>query len=312
VRAKREPSKLSISPIALVALVFVPAIIIGVAAWFVASALADDGGGGGGGGRLERNVTNVVSAFSNTGDGAPVIRYEGQLPPAFPDDIPLYPGARVISSIVQLQGDDAGYIVVFDTDDSRQDVANYFADALSKDPWQVEIEQVGRESSVQQFSNIENPDVQGVALEAESKDDDVTTIFMSIQVVGAAKDNEPDAFDPGQSRPLPAGFPADKVPEYPDSTLIETGYQRAPNAKQYVVSMVTQDDPADVLQFYRDQFQTNGWTAEDAPAGSSQLENGEGLTFTGDDGNTSGSVEAGTLADDKNYTRVNISVTAPD
>jgi hypothetical protein len=308
----RAPKSGGLSPWALLALAIVPAIIVGVAAWFIASAVSDDGGGGGGGDRLERNVTNVVNAFSNQGDGSPIIRYEGQLPPAFPDDIPLYPGGRVISSVVQLRGDDAGYIVVFDTDDSRQDVSNYFADALSKDPWQVEIEQVGRESTVQQFSNIEDPDVQGVVLEAESKDDDVTTIFMSIQVVGAAKDNEPEAFDPGESRPLPAGFPADKVPQYPESTLIETGYQRAPNAKQFVVSMVTQDDPADVLQYYRDQFQTNGWTSEDAPAGTSQLEGGEALTFTGDNGDTSGSVEAGQFAEDKNYTRVNVSVSVPD
>jgi hypothetical protein len=297
--------KVALAPWLLGALIVVPVIVVGAAAWFVASQLT---GGGGGGDRLERNVTNVVNAFSQSGDGGAIIRYEGELPPAFPDEMPLYPGADVISSIVQLQGDDAGYIVVLDTTDSRQDVANYFSEALAEDPWQVEIEQAGRESTVLQFSNIENPDIEGVVLAAESKNDQVTTIFMSVQVVGAASENEPEEFDPGQSRPLPAGFPADQIPQYPDSIAIETGYQQAPNARQFVISAVTQDDPSDVMQYYRDLFQSNGWTVEDAPAGSSSLESGEALSFTSADGETSGTLEAGELPEDENFTRINLQV----
>jgi hypothetical protein len=305
---KSPPATVSMRPWALAALVIVPAIIIGVAAWLIASQFAD-GGGGGGGDRLERNVTNVVNAFSQGGEGTTgVIRHEGALPASFPDAVPLYPDSRVISSIVQIRGDDAGYIVVFDTDDARQDVANFFADALSEDPWQVEVEQTGRESTVVQFSNIEDPDIEGVALAAESKGDHVTTIFMSINVVGAADDNDVEDFEPGQSRPLPAGFPADEVPQYPDSTIIETGFQRAPQGRQFIASMVTQDDATDVLDYYREQLEGIGWTVEDAPEGSSTLADGNAITFTNEDGSTSGSVEAGALAEDENFTRVNVQV----
>jgi hypothetical protein len=199
---KRPPRKLAIAPWLLAAAVVVPAVVVGVVAWVLASM----SGGGGDEARLDRNVTNVVNTFSQTGDGSTTsIRYEGELPPAFPDDVPKYPGADVISSVVQLQGDDASYIVVFDTKDSRQQVADYYGDALAQDPWQVEIEQAGRESSVFQFSNIEDADITGVVLAAESKDDEVTTIFMSIQAVGGASENEPNAFDPGENRPFPAG-----------------------------------------------------------------------------------------------------------
>jgi hypothetical protein len=307
---KAPSRRLSLTPWMLAAAIVVPAVIVGAVAWLIASQMDD--GGGGGGDRLERNVTNVVNAFSQGGEGTTgVIRHEGALPNSFPEEIPLYPGSRVISSIVQLRGDDAGYIVVFDTDDSRQDVANFFADALAEDPWQVEIEQAGRESTVVQFSNIEDPDVEGVALAAESKGDAVTTIFMSINVVGGAGDNELEDFDPGQGRPLPAGFPAEQVPQYPDSTIIETGFQRAPQGRQFIASMVTEDDPADVLDYYRNQFEGLGWTVEDVPEGSSTLANGTAINFTSEDGATGGTIEAGGLAEDESFTRVNIQVATP-
>lgn len=308
---KSPPAEVRIPRWGLAAAVIVPAVIVGVVTWLLASQFGDDGGGGGGS-RLERNVTNVVNAFSQGGEGTTgVIRHEGALPAAFPDEIPLYPDSRVISSIVQIRGDDAGYIVVFDTDDARQDVANFFEDALSEDPWQVEVGQTGRDSTVLQFSNIEDADIEGVALAAESKDDQVTTIFMSINVVGGADDNDVEDFEPGQSRPLPAGFPAEQVPQYPDSTIIETGFQRAPGGDQFIASMVTQDEPSDVMEYYRDQLEGNGWTVEDAPEGSSTMADGSLINFTSEDGATAGTVEAGALAEDGDFTRVNIQVATP-
>jgi hypothetical protein len=268
--------------------------------------------GGGGGARLERNVTNVVNAFSQSGDGSGVLRYEGELPPSFPDDMPTYPEGRVISSIVQIRGDDAGYIVVFDTDDARQDVANYFNEALTGDPWQVEIEQTGRESTVLQFSNIEDPNVEGVVLVAESKGDEKTTIFMSINVVGGGTDLDPEPYEETAGRPLPAGFPAEDVPPYPDATIIETGYQRSPQGNQYLAAMVSEDDAGEVMTYYRDHFESQGWTVEDAPDGSSELEGGVALSFTSEDGETTGLVEAGEFVEDENLTRVNVQVAAPN
>ncbi|MEX2225345.1 MAG: hypothetical protein WEB52_02715 [Dehalococcoidia bacterium] len=304
---KSPREAIAVKPWVLGAAVIIPAIVVGAAVWLLASQFGDENGDG----RLEPNVTNVVNAFSQSGEGTGMIRLEGSLPEAFPDEIPVYPGSRVISSIVQLRGDDAGYIVVFDTDDARQDVAAHFADVLSEDPWQVEVEQSGRESTVVQFSNIEDPDIEGVVLAAESKDDAVTTIFMSVNVVGAAADNEQEDFEPGQSRPLPAGFPAEQVPPYPDSTTIETGFQRAPQGQQFIVSMVTEDAPNDVLDYYREQFDGLGWTVEEGEEGTSTLANGTAINFTNEDGSMAGTVEAGELAEDGDLTRVNVQVATP-
>jgi len=311
--AKAPSRTLSLPLWALAAAVIVPAVVVGALAWGLATTLDDDGGGAAGGGdRLAQNVTNVVNAFSQGGEGTTgLIRYEGALPPAFPEEIPIYPGSSVISSIVQIRGADATYTVVFDSSDPRQDVASFFEDAFSQDPWQVEVTQTGLESSLVQFSNIENPDIEGLELSAESKSDDVTTIFLSVGVVGAAADNQLEDFDPGQTRPLPAGFPAEQVPQYPDSTIIETGFQRAPSGRQFIASMVTQDAPADVLQFYRTRLEDIGWTVEDAPAGTSSLTDGSSMTFTSDDGATTGTIEAGALAEDGDFTRVNIQVATP-
>jgi hypothetical protein len=298
-----------INPLMLAAIAIVPALIVGVIVWFVVSAMDD---GGGGDARVERNVANVVNAFSQTGDGSGVIRYEGEVPPSFPDDMPTYPGGNVISSIVQLRGDDAGYIIVFDTDDGRQDVANYFSEALTEDPWQVEIEQTGRESTVLQFSNIEDPNIEGVVLAAESKGDETTTIFMSLNVVGGGVDLEPEPFDEATGRPLPAGFPTEQVPTYPEATIIETGYQRSPQGSQFLAAMVSEDEASDVMTYYRDHFESQGWTVEDAPDGSSELAGGVALSFTSDDGETTGVVEAGEFVEDENLTRVNVQVAAPN
>jgi len=293
---------------ALIALALIPAIVAGVAVWFLADMLG--AGGGDDDERLERNVANVVNAFTQQ-QGARTVRYEGQVPPSFPDDIPQYPGARVVSSLVQVRGDDAQYIVVYDTEDTRQDVGNYFAEAFAEDPWQVEIEQVGRESTVQQFSNIEDADVSGIVLAVESLEDETTTIFMSVQVVGGASDNEPEDFEPGASKPLPAGFPGDDIPQYPDSILIESAYQKQPNATQYLISLITRDDPGDVIDYYRETLEERGFTVEDGDP-EQNPEGGESITFASTDPELSGSVTAFEFADDENYTQVDVQVQTAD
>jgi hypothetical protein len=302
-KPKSPPRKIGIRPVALAAAIIIPALIVGIGMYLFASS-----SGGGNDDRVERNVTNVINAFTQSDEGGGAIRYEGELPPSFPEDVPRYPGSEVISGIVQLRGDDATYIAVFDSDDSRDDVAAYFADAFDEDPWQVEIEQAGRESTVLQFSNIEDADVAGVVLAAESDGGDVTTIFMSINVVGGADDIDTDAFDPGAGRALPDGYPESDVPRYDQSTVIETGYQQTPQGRDFLVTLVTQDGIAEVLDFYRDHFGGNGWTVEDAAPGSSELEDGEAITFSSDDGETVGSVQAGVFGEDDDYNQISIQV----
>lgn len=291
-------------PVIVALLAIVPAAIVGVAVWFVAG-----GGDGSGDARLGGNVANVINAFTAGQQGTDVERFEGELPPGFPEELPRYPGSRTVAGVRQITGDDVSYLVVFDTSDSRQQVSNFYEERFGADPWQIELGQASRGSSLHQFSNIEDANIEGVVLAAESKTDRITTIFVSVQVVGGGRDVEGPAFDPGVSRPVPAGFPADQVPQYPDSILIETAYQSQPNARTYLITLVTRDDAEAVLDFYREHFVTNDWSVEEDDP-SQVPEGGEAITFTSEDTETSGSVVAGELDDDDSYTRVDVTVRA--
>ena len=61
------------------------------------------------------------------------------LPPGFPADLPTYPGAKVVSSIAQVRGDDAGYLVIYDTNDARDKCRRVLShEQFSADPWQID------------------------------------------------------------------------------------------------------------------------------------------------------------------------------
>lgn len=281
-------------------------VAVGVGA-FILGSMRDSGGGGD---RATANVGSVINAFSQGGEGATVRRYEGELPPGYPDGVPAYPDAALIASILQSSGDSAGYLVVYDTADSRDDVAAYFTEKLDEDPWQVDAGRDTRDSALQQFSKIDDPDVTGLVLSASSEDAGVTTIVVSVQVTSGATTPEDD-FEPGVTRALPQGFPQD-VPQYPEAIIVESAFQNQPRADSFIISFITRDDVTSVLDYFRDQFGEKEWTVNDADASEATLQDAEALDFTGPTGGEteiSGALVAGEFPDDNNYTQVDLTVT---
>jgi hypothetical protein len=290
----------------VVAAAVVVLLAVGAGAFFAGRMLRDDDGGD----RATANVGSVINAFSQGGEGATVHRYEGELPPGYPDDVPAYPGAELIASIVQISGPSAGYLAVYDTADDREDVAAYFTENFDEDPWQVDAGRDTRDSALQQFSKIDDPDVTGLVLSASSKDDDVTTIVVSVQVTGGAETPDED-FEPGVTKALPNGFPQD-VPQYPEAIIIESAFQNQPRANSFIISFITRDDVTSVLDFFRDQFEEKGWTVTDSDASESPLEDAEALDFgnaSGEEEEITGALVAGEFPDDNNYTEVDLTVT---
>lgn len=284
--------------LALAAAAIVPAAAVGAAVWFVGADGEDSGG------RQNQNVSNVINAFSQGGGAPSLQRYEGELPPGYPDDLPEYPDADLIASLAQGGEGAAGYLVVYDTTDDREDVAAFFADQLNEDPWQIDAGRDGRESTLHQFSKIDDADVSGVVLSASSKDGDVTTIVVNVQIASGARDVEED-FELGVTKPLPEGFPED-VPQYPDAIVIESAFQNEPGAENFIISFVTRDNVTSVFDFYRQEL-GEGWTVEDADASESPLEDAQALSFSRDDA-ISGGIVAGVFAEDRNYTQVDLTV----
>jgi hypothetical protein len=304
-KAKRERQPMRISAPAVAALVIVPAAVVGAAAWFFADRV-NDGGGGGSDARTGANVASLLETFSG-GQAGRIERIEGGLPQGLPEGLPAYPGANVLSSQVQVTGDDALYLVVYDTPDSIEDVARHFDGALSDDPWQVDVGQDDADSSARQFSQIDDPDIEGQYLIEAADDADVTTIFLIVQVVSGAGDADLADFEPPISKPLPEGFP-DGIPAYPDGIVTETIFSRAPDGNTFGLTIITRDSVESALDFYREDFQGKGWTVTDSDAEGSGIENASAIAFESDDASSTGSIAAGDFADDRNYTQIALQV----
>lgn len=285
---------------ALLAVALVSAALAGVLVWLFS-------GGGEDKTRLNADVTNVLNAFSQGQNSGVSTRYEGQLPPGLPSGVPVYPGAKIVSSVSQVRGADVGYLVIYDTRDARDKVASFYKDKLDADNWQIESGQDGAEATVSQFSKTDDPNVSGLVLVAQSKEDKLTTIVESVQVTTGAKDTTSDAFKLDAARSLPDGYP-DAVPPYADAVLIESAYQKASGNTAYAVSYITKAANSDVLDFYRGKLQEASLTVTDADASGSTLEGAQGIQFSDSSQSTSGQIIVGKFDRDKNYTRIDVQV----
>lgn len=294
------------SPLLLAAVAIVPAVIVGGLAWLAFSVLM--GGGGDGRERSEQNVGNVINVFSQGQTGAIVNRYEGRVAPGFPDELPVYPGSKVVASVVQIVGDDANYLVVYDTGDDRESVSRWLVDALDEDPWQLDAGQTGASSTLHRFTRIDDPDVTGLVLSAESDSDALTTIVFSVEVTsGGPAASDSGDFTPGASKPLPEGFP-DEVPVYPDGTVVESAFQKQPQANSFSLTVVTTGSITEVIEFYTKAFEDNGWTVETQDASQAPLDNAEGLSFSSEDDGFSGAIFAGEHPQDDTFTQIELQV----
>ena len=304
--APREKRSMRVPLWGLFAAVAGTAVIVGVAVWFIAGSASDDGGGDE---RLNANVGSVINAFTQGQAPGTLRRFDGALPPGYPADLPVYENAEIVSSLVQINDDDALFLAVYDTADPREDVAAYYKEALDTGDFQVDATQDGRESTIVQFTRTDDADVSGVVLVTESAEQDVTTIFYSVEVISGADDVDIEPFEPRVSRPLPEGFP-DAVPQYPDAVVIETVFQRDAQNDVHGVAFITRDTTESVLEYYREEFDALGWTVSDADVSQSTIEEAQGINFESEDGETTGSVIAGAFEDDRNYSRVELQVRA--
>jgi len=280
--------------------VILAAATVGAIAWFVAPS-----NGGGDTGRLRADVTNVLNAFSQGRAGTITTRYDGELAPGFPGDVPGYPGATVVSSLSQVHGADVSYLVIYDTADARDKVAARFSSAFSADPWQIDGGQDSRESTLHQFSKMNDPNVTGLVLVADSTDGKTTTILESVQVTAGAKNAKRPPFAPNPSRVVPDGFPAQLAP-YAGATLIESAHQTKAGAKSYAVSYITKDAATAVLDFYRTQLAGAKLTVQPGDVSTSALQSAEAIQFTDATKALVGDVTVGKFADDLTYTRIDV------
>jgi hypothetical protein len=289
----------------MVGLAIVPALIVGVLVYALTSS-GDDSD--------YSSASAVIDGFIRIGaDPETIISYVDQLPPEFPESFPLYDNSSidVSFSILDPQSNGVSFFAVFGTNDSPDSVYDFYLNRLRSDPWQVEFAQSSDDLTRLVFSNPEDAEVSGQLTVHHSSLDRRTVMYLTYEDL--TPENPPlpaeREFSLGESRSLPPNFPND-IPVYQgdsDSVVRETVFERAPGASSYFISFLTEDGQADVIEFYRDEFQGRGWTVTDTDASGQQFS--LGIDFSeGQEQTLQGTITADSSEDNASYTLVNIFV----
>ncbi len=282
---------------ALFSAMLVVALIAGLVVWFLLPGTESKSDKA-----LTTTGAGLLNAFTAGGETT-TTRFEGEAPPGYPEDVPMY-DVDVVSSVLQISEASAGYIVVQHSGDDRDTISEDLNARFSEDSWQIDGGQESTDASLIQFSKTDDANVSGIVLLTQSKDGERTTIITSLQDAGGA--DEPDeAFVLPPPRNVPPGFPSELVP-YPDSTLIETAFQKESGRTSYALSYLTEADADAVVEHYRNALEDAGLTVEDGDATTSPLEDAQVLTFSNEDLTLQGEVAIGTFAEDENYTRIDV------
>ena len=289
------------------ALAVVPALIVGVLVFALAGG-SDSG---------SKSVGGVLDFFFRQGSSPEnVLSFEGEAPPNFPTDFPIYDGAKVFAGfqIIPEEGNGASFYVILSTSDSIDDVYNSYIQAFDGDIWAVEIARSSDEFTGVRFTRPDDPDVSGDVTLHRSELDNRTTIFVTYQDLTPSQAIAPAGrnFVLGKSRPLPANYPSSDVPVYDskngESVITDTYIEKAPGGTSYVISFLTKDSQDDVVQSYRQVFEDKGWTVEDAENDSNtsfQI----GISFSdGPSQGLQGTVLTDAFEEDTSYTKVDVLV----
>ena len=121
------------------------------------------------------------------------IEREG-LPDGFPDDLPVYKGAHIIES--RAAGNTL--VVRFETDALRQDVTDFYRDAMDRPPWHTSLfsDQVVDEASSLDFHNPDKT-VLGTVEVSVPRQSGKTTFTVEIAFRSAGHPTDQPAGSPG-------------------------------------------------------------------------------------------------------------------
>jgi hypothetical protein len=256
-------------------------------------------GCGGGGDQTERIVDRLLTSAQD--QNTQVSTFVGKVPPDMPWELPRYAGSKVLASFVLDQAGQSTYFIMLDSDDAAADVLQFYEGAFDEDPWQVEGFISGREAMAIQFSKIDDANVSG-GLSVDDLSEGGSGIALSVQRIDESGAQEPKPFELGASRPLPPNFPSD-VPLYPDSTVTDTTWLRSPGGVEFLVTLLTTDAQADVIDFYRGEFADRGFTVADEAGEGSAVVLSFGQPATG---GLQGRLTADVFQEDAAYTQVDI------
>jgi hypothetical protein len=292
---KRGKAWLLLIPVAII-----PAVVVGLAVYFLAG---NDGG--------DDNAAGIVDGLIQLGgtEETTTTSYQRELPPDFTTDFPVYKNADVVVSFAIGSQQGTSYLVVLSTNDPATEVYDYYSRALDEGPWQVEIGRTSEDFTGLGFTRPDNINVSGDVTMFQSDLDNRTAIYVSYDDMSKAVTPGQGPFTLGAGRALPAGFPKD-VPIYQgdeESLVIDSYFERGQGAQGFIVTFLTRNTQDDVLTFYRDQLQDRGWNVTDSAIDTNSF--ALGVDFN--DGNTnsiSGSITTNAFEKDSSFTQVDMMI----
>jgi predicted enzyme related to lactoylglutathione lyase len=255
----------------------------------------------------DRKAAEVVKQVLQIGQGpdSKIDVFVNKLPDGAPDNIPIYSGARIISSFHMTEEDGDRYFVMAGTKDPMEKLLAFYEEQFDKEPWQVQGATNSEEATAIRFIRSDDANVDGtVALSKGQAAGEENNILITIQRAVENNSVKTDPFKLGEAKPLPKGFPA-SVPVYNNSTVTSTIWLRRVGNIDFMVTYLTKDPQAKVIDFYRSQLPQGGWkvTANKDEAGSSTL------NFEDEkDAQLNGAVSAGAFDKDSSYTEVSVRV----
>jgi hypothetical protein len=222
--------------------------------------------GGGGNKDAEKVLQRFMELGQNPGATAEVMI--DKLPPGLPADLPEYPGASLVGSTVTVDAGTKSLSVLRETSDTLDNVLLFFEDKLDQPPWQILLSTSQENFAALQFSSVSDPNLMGGLAIQSSDDGKHCTILLSVQTAGLETPT-PKPFEAGAGKPLPKGFPSE-MPVYPSITITDTAWARSADTTDFEVDFLTKGSPQDVIDFYRSQLKSRGWTVTDEPSQPTQ------------------------------------------
>ncbi|MGA2285570.1 MAG: hypothetical protein ABSG55_04800 [Dehalococcoidia bacterium] len=253
------------------------------------------GGSGGSDSKAQAIVQKFVEAGQSPDTQSQVML--GKVPDDLPADLPAYPGASLLGSVVTTGAgglkDDS---VLRETGDSVNDVYAFYEQAFDTPPWQIEASTSRGKISALQFANTGDPTMAGtLVIQPESGGGSV--IYTSLQTTPAQTPTS-EPFKPDPSKPLPSGWPS-QIPIYPNANVADTAWSRSNGSVQWQVSLLAVATPKDIIDYYQTQLSNAAFTVTNQPdqSGVSSLFFQNNLTSPP----WSGTVTAQTFAQDPTY-----------
>jgi len=205
-------------------------------------------------------VQKFVEAGQSPGTQSQVML--GKVPDDLPADLPVYPGASLLGSVVTTgAGGLKDVSVLRETGDSVGDVYAFYEQAFDTSRWQIPASTSSGKIAALQFANSSDPNMAGTLVIQPT--DSGSVIYTSLQTAPAeTPTSEPFKLDP--SKPLPRGWPP-QIPIYPKANVADTAWSRSSGSVQWQVSLLAVATPKDIIDYYRTQLWNAGFTVTSNP-----------------------------------------------